>query len=332
MGDLRANTDVMRNGVGTISTSADTIAQVANRIGNLKNHLGSAYQGQLRDKVEPILSQAVGEGNRLQGQSGQFSGSLDSLAGQIDAVMQQRGMAVIGAPVTTVSGSPVGKLFGRASQLVTGFVAAILTGIGIRTAPPVTIIPSKPAPTPTNPPAGLDRSKIIDRTTKTPLYNPNTKTGNYSKGRGGAIDSIVIHGTGGSTATGAISTLQNPSKTVSAHYVVDKDGTIYQLVKEEDTAYHATWFNSRSIGIEVVQAKLEKPTDGNYYEPYTPEQLAATKELVLDISRRYGIPPESILSHQQVDKMAKDSGLLKPNWSGKVDGGESLEELRNYVK
>lgn len=150
MGDFRANTDVMRNGVNAISKGADRIAQIVNRIGSLNGHIGGAYQGQLRDRLGPILSQAVGDGNRLQAQSGQFSASLNSLAGQIDGVMQtQAGIAINFLSITAAAGTALGRLFGRLlGPHTTGTIAALLSWIGIREAPPGTIILPRPSMSP----------------------------------------------------------------------------------------------------------------------------------------------------------------------------------------
>ncbi len=37
---------------------------------------------------------------------------------------------------------------------------------------------------------------------------------------------------------------------VSAHFVIDQDGVVYQLLDIRDTAWHASAVNSHSIGIE----------------------------------------------------------------------------------
>lgn len=71
---------------------------------------------------------------------------------------------------------------------------------------------------------------------------------------------IVVHYTAGLTAASAISTLTNPSSKVSAQFVVDRDGSITQLVSCERRAWHAgpssfmgySDLNSHSIGIEFV--------------------------------------------------------------------------------
>lgn len=75
---------------------------------------------------------------------------------------------------------------------------------------------------------------------------------NYNSRGGVTIDSIVIHTTEGAYS-GAVSWLKNPSAGASAHYVIKEDGTeIKQLVADSDRAWHATYYNSRSIGIECA--------------------------------------------------------------------------------
>ncbi|MCA8910939.1 MAG: N-acetylmuramoyl-L-alanine amidase, partial [Planctomycetes bacterium] len=76
---------------------------------------------------------------------------------------------------------------------------------------------------------------------------------NYTSGRGGTtIDAIVIHTTEG-TYSGAVSWLKNPSASASAHYVIKEDGSeITQLVDDADRSWHATYYNSRAIGIECA--------------------------------------------------------------------------------
>jgi hypothetical protein len=75
---------------------------------------------------------------------------------------------------------------------------------------------------------------------------------NYTSGRSHVIDTVVIHTTEGGYS-GAVSWLKNPSAGASAHYVIKEDGTqITQLVSDSNTSWHATYYNSRSIGIECA--------------------------------------------------------------------------------
>lgn len=52
-------------------------------------------------------------------------------------------------------------------------------------------------------------------------------------------DMIVLHYTGMKTAKVALDRLCDPEAKVSAHYVIDEDGTVYRLVPEERRAWHA---------------------------------------------------------------------------------------------
>jgi len=64
------------------------------------------------------------------------------------------------------------------------------------------------------------------------------------------VDTIVIHTTEGENLEGAIETMV--SNGTSAHFVITPVGEIYQLVDIKNQAYHATYYNDWSIGIEMV--------------------------------------------------------------------------------
>lgn len=125
-----------------------------------------------------------------------------------------------------------------------------------------------------------------------PLPTPQ----NYAPGRDGrTVDRIVIHTMVGWIAQ-ADATFRSARRT-SANYGVRVDGSIWQWVSEDDTAYHAgDWeTNLRSIGIEHE--------DGGDYNGTRPDALyAASSELVADICRRRGIPCDSehIVPHRSI--------------------------------
>lgn len=75
----------------------------------------------------------------------------------------------------------------------------------------------------------------------------------FTRGRSRPIDRIVIHHNAGVNLTGeAVRDLWNNSREASAHYQVEPNGRICQLVNDSDTAWHAANadINARSIGIE----------------------------------------------------------------------------------
>ena len=123
------------------------------------------------------------------------------------------------------------------------------------------------------------------------------------------IDLVVIHITSGSKIGSAINTFaahSNPDET-SAHYVVGRDGKVYQMVWEKDRAHHAgRSANRRGIGIEhVASNRGHHPTN---------EQYVASATLVLYLCNKYGIPVdrEHIQGHQEV--ATTDHNCPGPHW------------------
>ena len=78
-------------------------------------------------------------------------------------------------------------------------------------------------------------------------------TKHYTPGRTQNIDKIVLHHNAARlTTAGCYQTWQ--TREASAHYQVEYDGTIGQLVHDGDTAWHATGANASGIGIEHANA------------------------------------------------------------------------------
>jgi len=110
------------------------------------------------------------------------------------------------------------------------------------------------------------------------------------------VDMIVIHDIEGSAASG-IQDFQTPNWGASAHYVVGYDGSITQMVREKDIAWHAgNWdYNTRAIGIEHA---------GFAWTPglYTTAEYNASAALAASICSRYGVPMDRthVIGHSEV--------------------------------
>jgi N-acetylmuramoyl-L-alanine amidase len=117
------------------------------------------------------------------------------------------------------------------------------------------------------------------------------------------IDILVLHYTGMQSAEAAIDRLCDPVARVSSHYVVEEDGTVWQLVEEGRRAWHAGisfWrghetLNGRSIGIEIVNPGHEWG-----YRPFPAGQMAAVRDLCLGILARHPIPPRNVVAHSDI--------------------------------
>lgn len=112
---------------------------------------------------------------------------------------------------------------------------------------------------------------------------------NSSSRNGAEIDMIVLHCSTAATVEGTIHWFLNRNSRVSAHYVVDKNGDIYQMVRDDCSAWHAKTANSRSIGIEHVATAADQLTD---------TQSKASAELVRWLATEYGIPAANVVGHK----------------------------------
>lgn len=120
---------------------------------------------------------------------------------------------------------------------------------------------------------------------------------NFGERREGARPSlIVLHYTAMDRADEACARLCDPAAEVSAHYLIDYDGTVLSLVDEDKRAWHAgaggwgeiTDVNSHSIGIELQNTGAE---------PFGEPQMASLEDLLRAIMARWGIDAENVIGH-----------------------------------
>ena len=77
---------------------------------------------------------------------------------------------------------------------------------------------------------------------------------------------------------------------VCAHFVIDRDGTIYQLVRLDTICRHTVGLNWTAFGIEHV-GRSDGQILGN------PAQLSASLSLTLWLMSRYGIQLRNVIGH-----------------------------------
>lgn len=140
---------------------------------------------------------------------------------------------------------------------------------------------------------------------------------------------IVLHYTAGGTVEtnysyfskthleSARNTLKKQSTlNVSSQYIVDRDGTIYQLMEPTMFARHTIGLNHCAIGIENVGSKKQ---------PMTEKQVAANVYLVRSLAKKYKI--EYLIGHSEYG-VFRNSKLWKesdPNYfTGKEDPGKDF--------
>ncbi len=134
--------------------------------------------------------------------------------------------------------------------------------------------------------------------------------------RPAGVEFLVLHYTGMQSAAAAIERLRDPAAKVSSHYVVDEDGTVYQLVEEANRAWHAgvsfwrgvSGLNDGSVGIEIVNPGHEWG-----YRAFPEVQMAAVLKLCRGIVERHAIPARNVVGHSDIAPDRKqDPGELFP--------------------
>ena len=134
---------------------------------------------------------------------------------------------------------------------------------------------------------------------------------------------IVLHYTAMPDAESALKRLCLPETKVSAHYLIGSRGQVWQLVDEDQRAWHAgagSWrgmsdVNSRSIGIEL---------DNDALSPFPDAQMAALEVLLDEIMQRWQITPSGVIGHSDMAPGRKIDPGPRFDWRRLARGGRAI--------
>lgn len=190
---------------------------------------------------------------------------------------------------------------GRVADLSPGLAAAL----GLNTDDIVRITISARRAIPVQPTLAMRRA---GHGSSNPHVKPAIKqfiqSPNHSCRNGVRIDKIVVHCTEASLA-GTIQEFQKAGdRQVSAHYVIDRNGDIYQMVSDSDRANHCMGANESSIGIEHV---------GTETDSLTAPQAAASVALIRWLLEQYDIPRTNIFGHDFAPGYSRSGGTSCPD-------------------
>jgi N-acetylmuramoyl-L-alanine amidase len=147
---------------------------------------------------------------------------------------------------------------------------------------------------------------------------------NFGERRGGSLpELVVLHYTAMPDCKAALERLCDPTAEVSAHYLIDRDGTVLSMVEEASRAWHAgagSWrglddVNSRSIGIELVNC-------GD--EPFGLRQMTALEQLLSNILTRWNLPPAAVIGHSDMAPGRKRDPGARFDWCSLARAGLSV--------
>ena len=127
---------------------------------------------------------------------------------------------------------------------------------------------------------------------------------------------VVPHYTAGGTwsstravfAADAVNTGELPG--TCAHYVVDKDGTVYQLVPTSIRCRHTIGLNDQAIGIEMVQEGGSSAAWADRQILDRPAQVGAALALVRSLQAPFGIATGNVAGHATANAAPQFHDLL----------------------
>ncbi|ARN85422.1 N-acetylmuramoyl-L-alanine amidase [Candidatus Nucleicultrix amoebiphila] len=151
----------------------------------------------------------------------------------------------------------------------------------------------------------------------------------------GEIDFLIIHYTACDLDLSLqILTDATSAHPVSAHYLIDEEGSVYGLVPEEKRAWHAAtdssyWrghqnINNRSIGVELVN-----PGHGPDYRDFSEPQMESLLKLSQEIINRHPIQPSLVLGHSDVDPIRKSDPGERFNWHYLAENGIGIPPVKD---
>ena len=192
---------------------------------------------------------------------------------------------------------------GRVADLSPG----LATALGLNTDDVVRITISALRAIPVKSVKGAKRAARVNRTAppRKPVIKQFVRSPNCSsRNVGTKIDKIVLHCTEGSLASALAEFQRSDSRKVSAHYVIDRNGDIYQMVNDADCANHCMGANSGSIGIEHV---------GSETDALAAPQAAASAALIRWLLQEHHIPRTNVFGHDFTPGYSRPGGTSCPD-------------------
>ncbi len=164
-----------------------------------------------------------------------------------------------------------------------------------------------------------DEIKNQEKTKNSLDIKNNLVSWGFTSSKERKIDTIILHSSynilGGDEYDLDKIILEYKQYGVAPHYIIDREGNVFRLVKDNNIAYHAgesqvsdgrTGVNNFSIGIELINSEKDK---------FTSNQYNAVNKLILNLKDKYKI--KYILGHDQIAPGRK-TDPWNINWS-KID-------------
>jgi N-acetylmuramoyl-L-alanine amidase len=134
---------------------------------------------------------------------------------------------------------------------------------------------------------------------------------------------VIIHHTAQNSTEQTLKTFTTSKTQVSAHYLIGKDGLIYQMLNDYLRAWHggaAKWgnltdINSSSIGIEL---------DNNGFEQFSDVQIESLLAVLSKLKMTHNIPAANFIGHSDIAPGRKVDPNINFPWKKLAENGYGL--------
>ena len=136
---------------------------------------------------------------------------------------------------------------------------------------------------------------------------------NYSfRKKNKTVKYIILHYTGMKNLKSAYGRLNGIISDVSAHYLISKQGKIYNLLCPKFKAWHAgnsQWKKDKNLNDSSIGIELENKGHDHGYTKFTSKQYESLRKLIIFLRTIYRLNDDCILFHSDISpNRKKDPG------------------------
>ena len=131
------------------------------------------------------------------------------------------------------------------------------------------------------------------------------------------IKFLIIHYTGMQSMRASIKRLVSLKHKVSCHYLISRAGKIFQMVEDNQVAWHAgksKWGTIKNLNINSIGIELVNNGHKFGYQKFSARQINALVTLCIKLKKKYKIKNRCILGHSDIAPLRKSDPGEKFPW------------------
>jgi len=132
-------------------------------------------------------------------------------------------------------------------------------------------------------------------------FIPSSNFSAFKKKR--SVEFIIIHYTGMRSLQSALERLLSRKHQVSSHYLISRNGKVFQLVKNNNVAWHAgvsNWFGFKNLNKTSIGIELENKGHRYRYENFTHKKIFKLIKILKILKKKFKVKNKNIVGHSDI--------------------------------